>query len=635
MRRSRRVRFWGRTRPTWRRMTFVMGSDTGKRRCARCNSILAGDNRGDICRPCQRAALNSLTSPPNVPREFWDDEELRSALVDERHIGRAIRRYRNHPYHGHRAIPQTIAAEWFHISQVQLGRIENGKRIDDLGRLIQWSKILRIPPELLWFKSPGETLETENHTHPSVESEDADPAENSVGEVALKVLIRQRHLSYDSFCREWDRVAKEVDPALTGHYPGHAQYYRWLSGKLLNKRPYPDACRILESMFPGWPVERLFEPYTDHQNNNTSQIDIPAAVSAPAQIARGIESTLSLSESDQLVERLRRTFLAGGLASLALPVLKLDELRHVVAAVVNAQRYADNEVVEYCRQQLEKCAISDGQHGPRHTLPIALGLIATIEQMATEARPEIRRELLRVGSCAAEFTGWLYRDVGVSETANYWRDRAVEWAQVSGDTTMQGYVLLKKSQAVWDERDGLRMLTLAEAAQEGPWKLPIRVRAEAVQQQARGHAMLDGNLALIESKLDEARSLMAQDIAISGGQTTGVAAHYNDALFGMQAAICYSEARQPERSLELYDRWLSPDTFSRRDYAYFLALKGSAHAIAQHPEEAAESGLQAFTLARETESIRTMQELARLAGQLGEWDNRESVHELRKSVLVA
>jgi len=80
--------------------------------------------------------------------------------------------------------------------------------------------------------------------------------------IALKALIRQRHMSYEAFCREWDRVAKSMDDALIGHYPGRAQYYRWLRGDLSHKRPYPDACRMLEAMFPGWSVEGLFSPYT-------------------------------------------------------------------------------------------------------------------------------------------------------------------------------------------------------------------------------------------------------------------------------------------------------------------------------------------------------------------------------------
>ena len=77
-------------------------------------------------------------------------------------------------------------------------------------------------------------------------------------EPALKTLIRDRHLTYESFCREWDRIARSVDDHLVSRWPGRAQYYRWLRGKLVNGHPYPDACRMLEAMFPGWSVESLF-----------------------------------------------------------------------------------------------------------------------------------------------------------------------------------------------------------------------------------------------------------------------------------------------------------------------------------------------------------------------------------------
>jgi hypothetical protein len=164
--------------------------------------------------------------------------------------------------------------------------------------------------------------------------------------------------------------------------------------------------------------------------------------------------------------------------------------------------------------------------------------------------------------------------------------------------------------------------------------LPARVRAEAEQQQARGHAMLSGNLALVESKLSDARGLLDQDRASADTPATEIATHYDAALFGLQVAICYCEAGQPEPSLELYGRWLSLETFSRRDYGYFLALKGEAHAMAGEPDNAAVAGLEAFSLARETESVRTVQQVTRLAVQLGPWRDRESVHGLRKAVLV-
>jgi Domain of unknown function (DUF5919) len=99
-------------------------------------------------------------------------------------------------------------------------------------------------------------------------------------EIALKVLIRQRHMSYEAFCREWDRVSKNVDDAMKGRYPGHAQYYRWLRGELTNKRPYPDACRMLEAMFPGWPVDKLFSPFGEEAME-------PAQTSEPAEASGG------------------------------------------------------------------------------------------------------------------------------------------------------------------------------------------------------------------------------------------------------------------------------------------------------------------------------------------------------------
>ncbi|WHT21183.1 DUF5919 domain-containing protein [Crossiella sp. CA-258035] len=77
----------------------------------------------------------------------------------------------------------------------------------------------------------------------------------------LKYLLRQRHLQgYRAFCKEYDRVAKKVDPDLRGKYPSKAQFYRWLSGELIGL-PYPDHCRILEAMLPGHGIEALLSPH--------------------------------------------------------------------------------------------------------------------------------------------------------------------------------------------------------------------------------------------------------------------------------------------------------------------------------------------------------------------------------------
>lgn len=78
----------------------------------------------------------------------------------------------------------------------------------------------------------------------------------------LKVLLRQRHLQgHRAFCKEYDKLAKKLEPDLVGSGPSKAQFYRWLS-RDLQGLPYAHHCRVLEAMFPGWTAEQLFQEHT-------------------------------------------------------------------------------------------------------------------------------------------------------------------------------------------------------------------------------------------------------------------------------------------------------------------------------------------------------------------------------------
>jgi len=78
--------------------------------------------------------------------------------------------------------------------------------------------------------------------------------------VRLKSLLQQRHWqTYRTFKSEYDKAARTIDPQLVESWPSRAQLHRWLSGELKGL-PYPDHCRILEAMLPGWTVDQLFEP---------------------------------------------------------------------------------------------------------------------------------------------------------------------------------------------------------------------------------------------------------------------------------------------------------------------------------------------------------------------------------------
>ncbi|MGH3885016.1 MAG: hypothetical protein ACRDSZ_00335 [Pseudonocardiaceae bacterium] len=314
--------------------------------------------------------------------------------------------------------------------------------------------------------------------------------------------------------------------------------------------------------------------------------------------------------------------------------LDFDELHHVTAALSDAHRYLDGSVVDYFRGQLDVCEADDGAFGPAKALPVVLGILGAIEKRVREVKSSVRRELLSVGARGAEFAGWLYRDIHHPRRACFWYDRATEWAQAAGDTAAQGYILLRKSQMAYDDRDAVRVLTLAQAAQYGPWQLPRPIRAEVTQQEARGLAMVGEPISLIEQKLDQARQLLA-DTTLDDAQPGQLGASFNEGALTLRTASCYIEAGKPLQAAALYGHVLSAGGLSRRDRGYFLARRTSSLALAGEPDEAASAGLEAAQLASSITSQRTKRELMRALAALTPWRNRPGPRALREALATS
>jgi transcriptional regulator with XRE-family HTH domain len=104
---------------------------TARRYCRRGTS-LARDNTGLLCAVCQQKPRRDRA--PEVPPDFWYTDAMVDALASG-DLGRVIRAYRLHPWHGHKALSQTVVAGWLHVSQTSLSRIEQGKcrlTVDDI-----------------------------------------------------------------------------------------------------------------------------------------------------------------------------------------------------------------------------------------------------------------------------------------------------------------------------------------------------------------------------------------------------------------------------------------------------------------------------------------------------------------------
>ncbi len=310
------------------------------------------------------------------------------------------------------------------------------------------------------------------------------------------------------------------------------------------------------------------------------------------------------------------------------PELPVDP-EHLNAALDDARRYLDRAVVAHFRDQLVRIKADDGRCGAVAVLPRLLGTLGAVQRHAGQVRPDVRKQLLKAGADGAEFAGWLYRDLNDTARAVFWHDRATEWAQEAGDAAMQGYVLLKKAQLAYDGREPLRMLTLSQAVRSGPWRLPLRVQAEATQQEARAEAMLGASTDAVRRRLDQAQHLLHRG---DDAEPPALGAHYNQTLLTMQTAACHAEAGRPEQALELYRASLDATSFSPRDYSFFLSWMAGAQARAGQPDEAAATGLASAAGAARAGSGRTRRELGRVLHTLRPWQQRPSVRELAAAV---
>ncbi|MGO1052955.1 helix-turn-helix domain-containing protein [Crossiella sp. CA198] len=347
--------------------------------------------------------------------------------------------------------------------------------------------------------------------------------------------------------------------------------------------------------------------------------------------AGGPSGSAAATEWDAMNLLNRRSFLTQALSTALWPALAPQELAHLEAALTNASTNFVDSTVEFFRRQLSACIADDGTEGPRKPLRSVLNLLSLIDRSAREVRPAVRRELLSVGARGAEFAGWLFRDVHDPHRARFWYDRATEWAQEACDLPMQGYILLKRSQMAYDERDAVRVLTLAQAAQEGPWQLPANVRAEVTQQEARGLAMTGEAMRLVEQKLDDARRLATAAVNTSPRDQLGT--YFNDGTLTLRTASCYVEAGKPQQAAVLYTEVLATTLLSRRDRGYFLARLASSLAYSGEPDEAAARGLEAVSLAVATNSQRTKRELGRTLTTLQPWISQPGPRQLREAVV--
>jgi hypothetical protein len=119
---------------------------------------LARDNTDRLCAACQ--ARRHRDRAPDVPPEFWQTEALTDALASG-DVGRIIRAYRCHPFHGQR-LPQALVGGWLHMSQPAVCRLETGRRRITIDEIRHIAQVLGMPPIAIPWNVPQPSGEDVN-----------------------------------------------------------------------------------------------------------------------------------------------------------------------------------------------------------------------------------------------------------------------------------------------------------------------------------------------------------------------------------------------------------------------------------------------------------------------------------------
>lgn len=214
--------------------------------------------------------------------------------------------------------------------------------------------------------------------------------------IALKALLKQRHLQgHTAFKKEYNKLAKQIDPELIDTHPSKAQFYRWLSGELLGL-PYAHHCRVLEGMFPGWTAERLFqvheggiefvpEPAAVADRRQSPQVPAPraAAVGSTADVVAVFASRGEFMHDmppHQLFEGAKRIRAVG----LSLNVLVQNASDHVLAELLESGSTIQALFLDPDGENMKAREQEEG-HRP--------GLLATLTGVNVESLQRLRQSV--------------------------------------------------------------------------------------------------------------------------------------------------------------------------------------------------------------------------------------------------
>lgn len=291
---------------------------------------------------------------------------------------------------------------------------------------------------------------------------------------------------------------------------------------------------------------------------------------------------------------------------------------------------ASPEILSYLSNVLAEHIKADAVVGPRYLVSTVQSQLPLIDWLCQATRGPDRTEVLAVAERFAEFCGWLYQDSGKPDSAVFWTNHALDYAQELNDPQLIAYVMMRKSNIATESGKPGYGLGLANAALNAFDALTPRIRAVALRTRANAQALLSEQREFEES-VDQALIQASDGIT---QEAPDHASYCTPPYVAMEAGMSWVRLGQPGSAVEAFDQSLAawPSGRQTRDRGLCLARLAAAAAVQGHAQRSCEAGAEALTIARSTGSARIRRQLRYLYDELAPHSADALVRDLREQL---
>jgi transcriptional regulator with XRE-family HTH domain len=291
---------------------------------------------------------------------------------------------------------------------------------------------------------------------------------------------------------------------------------------------------------------------------------------------------------------------------------------------------AEADTISTFRTMFDQFRLLGQTASPPVVVPALIAQTHALRELAKQAKPQLRAEILALSARYAEFAGWMAQESGNDPAALWWTDRAVELAEAGEDRTLAAYSLVRRALVTMYQRNAQQTIELSRQAQRDG--VTARIRGLAALHEAQGHALAGDHDSCMRS-LDRARDMLSA--SQPDGEPVLGTTNLTDPV-AMISGWCLHDLGRPREATAVLDRevqLLPPQAI--RSHARYGVRRALAHAAAGDVDHACALLGQVLGSVDIVGSATIITDLRQLSHTLARYHQVRSVRELQPRLIAS